>query len=163
MSANPQPDTGPRPGACRLLPMEEIDLGAVMRIESAAYEFPWSLGNFCDSLRSGYHGRLLRREADDALLGYFVAMAGVDEMHLLNITVAPEHQGQGHALRLLQELCALCRDCKAGQLWLEVRVSNERARHVYERFGFRRVGLRRAYYPAAAGQREDALVMSLAL
>ncbi|WP_119156362.1 ribosomal protein S18-alanine N-acetyltransferase [Caldimonas tepidiphila] len=152
-----------QPASSRIEPMREIDLGAVMRIENAAYGFPWSLGNFCDSLRSGYHGRLLLRDGDDALLGYFVAMSGVDEMHLLNITVAPEHQRQGHALRLLQALCELCRDCGAAQLWLEVRVSNERARQLYERFGFGRVGMRRAYYPAAGGQREDALVMSMEL
>lgn len=153
----------PRPAACRLVPMREADLPEVMAIETQAYEFPWSLGNFQDSLHSGYHGRLLRRDEDGALLGYFVAMAGVDEMHLLNISVAPPHQRQGHALRLLRELCELSRTGGAQQLWLEVRVSNERARHLYERFGFQRVGLRRAYYPAAAGRREDALVMSRAL
>jgi [ribosomal protein S18]-alanine N-acetyltransferase len=48
-------------------------------------------------------------------------------------------------------------------LWLEVRVSNPRALQIYEAHGFRRVGLRKAYYPAADGQREDAVVMSLKL
>jgi ribosomal-protein-alanine N-acetyltransferase len=46
-------------------------------------------------------------------------------------------------------------------LWLEVRASNERARRLYARRGFAEVGLRRGYYPAAQGRREDAVVMSL--
>lgn len=152
-----------QPLACRLLPMSEADLQEVMTVELQAYEFPWSLGNFRDSLHSGYHCRVLRRDNDGVLLGYFVAMAGVDEMHLLNIAVAPAHQGQGHAQRLLRELFALARDAGAQQLWLEVRVSNERARRLYEHVGFRHVGMRRAYYPAPGGQREDAQVMSRTL
>jgi ribosomal-protein-alanine N-acetyltransferase len=97
------------------------------------------------------------------LLGYFVAMQGVDEVHLLNITVAPEYQGQGWSRLLLQALTLWSRGVGAEWLWLEVRVGNARAMHVYEAHGFRRVGLRKGYYPAGLGQREDAIVMSLRL
>ena len=88
-------------------------------------------------------------------------MAGVEEMHLLNITVAPHAQHRGHALYLLDALVALCRERGARQLWLEVRESNARARTIYLRRGFAHVGRRKGYYPAAHGQREDAVVMSL--
>ena len=97
------------------------------------------------------------------LLGYFVAMKGVDEVHLLNITVAPEYQGQGWARVMLDSLGVWARGQGALWLWLEVRVHNARAIQVYEAHGFRRVGMRKAYYPADRGQREDAIVMSLAL
>jgi ribosomal-protein-alanine N-acetyltransferase len=90
-------------------------------------------------------------------------MAGIDEMHLLNLTVAPEWQRQGHACALLDALQRRCRERGLPTLWLEVRASNERARHVYRRRGFREAGLRRAYYPAARGTREDAIVMRLDL
>ena len=94
-------------------------------------------------------------------MGYFVAMAGVDEMHLLNLTVAPAWQGRGHGRALLDALVEHCRARGDGPLWLEVRESNLRARAIYARYGFGEVGLRRGYYPAPHGQREDAVVMSL--
>jgi ribosomal-protein-alanine N-acetyltransferase len=62
---------------------------------------------------------------------------------------------------MLAWLEALCREQGAQQLWLEVRLSNARARHVYERFGFASIGTRKGYYPAPLGRREDALVMGL--
>ena len=109
-------------------------------------------------------GYLLRALiADDALAGYFVAMQGVEEMHLLNITVAPELQGRGHGGWMLDALRVECVVRRLAQLWLEVRLSNERARRLYEHYGFRSVGLRRGYYPARGRTREDAVVMSLAI
>jgi ribosomal-protein-alanine N-acetyltransferase len=138
---------------------------AVAQVEQIAYEHPWTPGNFVDSLQAGYQMQLLsagpvtRRE----LLGYFVAMQGVDEVHLLNITVAPSYQGQGWARLLLDALVLWSRGQGAQCLWLEVRLSNLRALSVYRRYGFSQVGTRRHYYPAAQGQREDAVVMSMAL
>jgi [ribosomal protein S18]-alanine N-acetyltransferase len=142
-------------------PMSESLLGAVMAVESQAYDHPWSRGNFSDSLRAGYQAQLLM--AGDTLLGYFVAMKGVDEVHLLNITVEPSRQGQGWGRVMLDALATWARGQGAQWLWLEVRVSNLRAQRVYEQNGFRSVGRRKAYYPAAFGQREDAIVMSLKL
>jgi len=138
---------------------------AVLRVEHSAYDHPWSRGNFSDSLNAGYQAQLLAAgpDSNSTLLGYFVAMKGVDEVHLLNITVAPEHQRQGWARVMLDALVLWSRGQGALWLWLEVRVSNQQARAVYEHYGFRHVGTRRQYYPAAAGQREDAVVMSLGL
>ena len=90
-------------------------------------------------------------------------MPGVDEVHLLNITVAPEFQRQGWSQVLLDALQLWARSRNAQWLWLEVRVGNLRAQGVYEACGFRRVGMRKGYYPAEGGIREDAIVMSLPL
>jgi [ribosomal protein S18]-alanine N-acetyltransferase len=136
-------------------------LNAVLAVELRAYAHPWSQGNFVDALNSGHQAQLLM--ADDVLLGYFIAMKGVDEVHLLNITIAPEHQGQGWAWVCLDALALWARGQAAQWLWLEVRVSNLRAMKVYAAHGYKRVGLRKNYYPAAGGQREDAIVMSLKL
>lgn len=152
----------PQPRQRTLLPMHAAHLDAVMAIEVGAYAFPWSRGNFVDSLAAGYDARVLY-DGHGEILGYFVAMAGVDEMHLLNITVAPAAWHQGHALFMLDALADLCRQRGARQLWLEVRESNERARAIYRRHGFAEVGKRKSYYPAAHGRREDAVVMSLAI
>lgn len=141
--------------------MQVSDVDAVVGIETLAYSFPWGRGNFIDSLAAGYHAQVL--EADGAgLIGYFVAMSGVDELHLLNITVAPARQGQGHGQRMLDAVQALASRLQMATLWLEVRQSNQRARALYRRRGFVEVGMRRGYYPAA-GPREDAVVMKLAL
>ncbi len=136
------------------------DVDTVATIEASAYSFPWTRGNFIDSLAAGYAAELL--EADGQPIGYFIAMAGVDELHLLNITVAPAHQEQGCGNLLLDRVQALACQLSLPRLLLEVRGSNERARSLYRRRGFVDVGLRRGYYPAAQG-REDALVMSLDL
>ena len=138
----------PIPPAAQLMTMGSADLAEVLAIERRAYAVPWTYGNFIDSIAAGYEAFVLREAQAAGLLGYFLAMKGVDEMHLLNITVAPEWQGQGLARRLLDEVCRVCRARGCTQLWLEVRVSNRRARVVYARYGFAEVGLRRAYYPA---------------
>ena len=142
-------------------PLTVDRLDEVLAIENAAYEHPWTRGNFLDSLRSGYQAQVLA--ADGMVLGYFVAMKGVDEVHLLNITVAPAWQGQGWGRVILDALSLWSRSQGAQWLWLEVRASNVRAQRVYEHHGYRRVGERKRYYPAAPGQREDAIVMSLKL
>ncbi len=134
------------------------DLDAVVAVEQRAYGHPWSRGNFTDSLAAGYLAEVWLQ--DDELLGYFVAMPGVNEVHLLNITVAPERQGQGHGCRMMASLQAQAVQLGAATLWLEVRESNHRARALYRRLGFAEVGRRRGYYPAAP-RREDAVVMSL--
>jgi ribosomal-protein-alanine N-acetyltransferase len=141
-------------------PMTETSLDEVVAIERAAYAHPWSRGNFSDSLKSGYQAQLLR--AGDTLIGYFVAMKGVDEVHLLNITVAPGSQGMGWGRVMLDALAIWSRGQDAQWLWLEVRTSNARAQQVYLRYGYRRVGERKNYYPADGG-REDAIVMSFKL
>jgi len=141
-------------------PMTEASLDEVVAIERAAYAHPWSRGNFSDSLKSGYQAQLLR--AGETLIGYFVAMKGVDEVHLLNITVAPGSQGLGWGRVMLDALAIWSRAQDAQWLWLEVRTSNARAQQVYLRYGYRRVGERKNYYPAEGG-REDAIVMSFKL
>ena len=143
----------------RLQPLTLAQLDAVLAVEQCAYSHPWTRGNFTDALAAGYHAQVLM--GGEHLLGYFVAMRGVDEVHLLNITVAPAAWHQGHALFMLGALADLCRQRRARQLWLEVRVSNERARAIYRRHGFAEVGRRKGYYPAGQGRREDAVVMSL--
>jgi ribosomal-protein-alanine N-acetyltransferase len=137
------------------------DLDAVVAVEARAYSWPWSRGNFIDTLAAGHIAEVLE-DRDAGLLGYFVAMTGVDELHLLNVTVAPEWQGRGHGSALLEAVIEHGRQLGLAALWLEVRLSNHRARALYARRGFAEVGLRRAYYPAAGG-REDAVVMRLAL
>jgi ribosomal-protein-alanine N-acetyltransferase len=171
-----RPRTASRPERrIEFTPMLESDLDAVQAVESQAYAHPWSRRHFHDSLKAGYPAMLLLAEAlpgevvhppradGRVLLGYMVAMPGVEEVHLLNITVAVAHQRQGWARFMLDALALWSRGQGAQWLWLEVRQGNVPARGLYERCGFAQVGVRKGYYPAGHFQREDAVVMSLNL
>ncbi len=150
-----------KPVEARFEAMQSQWFDAVLAIEKRMYAHPWTRTNFADSVHSGYESQLLL--AGDELLGYFVAMKGVDEVHLLNITVAPDYQRQGWARVMLDALGIWSKGQGADWLWLEVRLSNQRAIQIYETHGFRRVGQRKDYYPAQGSVREDAMVMSLKL
>lgn len=152
-----------RPPATWLRPMAADDLDAVMALEQQAYAFPWTRGNFQDSLLGGHPITLLFAVEDERLLGYSVGMVGVEELHLLNLTVHPEVQGQGHGSTLLEALCVLGRGLGCARVLLEVRASNALAQHLYRRRGFVELGRRKGYYPAGRGPREDAIVMALPL
>ena len=149
----------PVPGA-RLCPMTSEWIEQVLTVEKSAYSHPWSQGHFLDSLRSGYWAQVLLG-AGDSLIGHVVAMPGVEETHLLNLTVSPEHQGQGWGRHLLDHLVAWSRSQSAAMIWLEVRASNARARRLYVAYGFDHMGERKNYYPGLGRQREHAVVMGL--
>ena len=138
------------------------DVEEVVRIENDAYPFPWTRGNFLDSLANRYQAWVLR-EADERLAGYFLLMSAVDDVHLLNITVRPDLHGQGIGRYLLNKVCELAESACIYRVLLEVRPSNQHALAVYRHAGFQMIGIRKKYYPAAGSSREDAIVMRLTL
>lgn len=142
--------------------MQPSDISDVLAIENDLYPFPWTRGNFLDSISSNYETWLLRDEAG-ALVGYFLLMLSVDDAHLLNITVHRDMQGQGIGLLLLDKARAITREKKLHAMLLEVRPSNTRAEKIYRQYGFTRIGVRKGYYPAPNNEREDAIVMKLVL
>lgn len=137
--------------------MRAGDVETVVGIEQAVYPFPWTAGNFLDSIAAGYDAWVFG--APPARIGYAIVMWLPDDVHLLNLSVAAAWQRQGWGGRMLQWLCADCLARGAGAMLLEVRPSNLPARRLYDRFGFRPVGVRKRYYPAPGGTREDALVL----
>lgn len=139
-------------------PMRQSDLAEVLALEEVVYPHPWSMGNFVDSLSNSYQAWVLRDHNGD-LLGYFLLMVIVDEAHLLNVAVSAEKQGQGLGRFLLNQAVACARGLGMESVLLEVRPSNTRALEIYERYGFKQIGRRKGYYPAANQQREDAIVM----
>jgi ribosomal-protein-alanine N-acetyltransferase len=141
-------------------PMRESDLRAVLEIEEDLYEFPWTFGNFRDSLRAGYACWVVREGR--RVIGYAVLMLAAGEAHLLNLSIAAPSQRRGHGRGLLHQLVQVAREHKAKVLFLEVRPTNEVGQRLYSGYGFRQIGVRRGYYPARKG-REDALVLALDL
>lgn len=140
--------------------MREQDLASVMQIEIAAYPQPWSAGIFQDCLRAGYLCALY--ELEEELIGYSVMSMAADEANLLNLCIHPAHQGKGLGREALELALMVARIKHAGAVYLEVRVSNQAARRLYESVGFNEIGQRFGYYPAPQG-REDALVFARTL
>ena len=139
--------------------MRAGDLAEVARIEKTLYEFPWSLGNFRDSVAAGYdcwvvcHG--------EELVGYAILMIALDEAHLLNFAVAADWQNRGIGRAFLAYMLDVARSASCQIVYLEVRPSNIAA-HLYRAVGFQQIAIRPSYYPAIAG-REDALFLGLTL
>ena len=144
----------------RFEPMTESDLRPVLEIERNIYPFPWTLGNFRDSLRAGYSCWVYRYDGE--LIGYAVFMLAAGEAHLLNLSVAAPAQSRGHGRRLLDHVVGVAREHGAQVVFLEVRPSNDAGQRLYAGYGFKQVGVRRGYYPVQGG-REDAVVLSLQL
>ena len=82
-----------------VLPLSHGDIDEMLAVERRIYPFPWTRGNFVDSIASGYSAWGYR--VDGELVGYFVLMMAVDEAHLLNISVAAQRQRMGFGARLL--------------------------------------------------------------
>ena len=130
------------------------DLPQVIAIERRAFPTPWSLAMFVLEL-SKPSGVCLAALEDDALVGYLVCSRYDTVWHLMNVAVDERLLRQGIATALLDELFERA-DRPGTQYTLEVRLSNESAIALYERFGFHSAGLRRGYYH---DNKEDALIM----
>ncbi len=141
-------------------PMRLDDLDEIMAIEPQIYPYPWTRGNFSDSLNSGYQTCVLVEQ--EKIIAYALLMMVLDEAHLLNLSVAKSYQKQGLGRFLLEHMLQIAKDHQAANMFLEVRQSNLSAIALYESIGFNEMAIRRAYYPAANG-REDAVLMGLAL
>jgi ribosomal-protein-alanine N-acetyltransferase len=157
-----EPATGRvRESGWQARPMTRVDLPEVSRIEADIFQAPWSHGNFADSLQAGYDCWIFQTAADRApgILGYSILMWTPDDLHLLNLSVDRACQGKGFGRTFLAWLLDNARSRGASSMLLEVRPSNIAGLRLYEWGGFQRIGLRRGYYPAHQGQREDAIVM----
>ena len=137
--------------------MRLADLDEVMLIERRSFSAPWEESTFRGLMRRP-SAALLVAEADEALLGYSVMWFAADEGELGDIAVVPERRGEGIGGRLLLESIAAAASRGTRSLYLEVRESNHGARRLYEKAGFRVVGVRKQYYNEPV---EDAIVMKL--
>jgi len=126
-------------------PMTEKDIKAVVEIENLSFKFPKPESVF----REDEHKYLVAKE-DGKVVGYIGIERILDEVHIINMAVHPDYRGKGIGKRLMQHVLN-----DEEVFFLEVRVSNETAQKVYERFGFKVISLRKGYY--ADG--EDAYVM----
>jgi len=149
-----------RESPTRIRSMVRDDLALVSDIERRSYEFPWSHGVFRDCLLAGYSCIVIER--DDTVAGYSILSIAAGEAHILNLCIEPNFRLLGYAERLLEEILAHARRAGVGEIFLEVRPSNEAALALYRKKGFRQIAYRPAYYQALEG-REDAAVLTKVL
>jgi ribosomal-protein-alanine N-acetyltransferase len=136
------------------------DVDAVLQIEQQVHSHPWTRGNFNDALATGNICSVY--EADNEIIGYAVLLPALDDVDLLDISIAKAHQRKGLGNKILNKIIEILREQKFERIMLEVRRSNLAAYALYRKVGFAEVGTRRDYYPLGEG-REDALVLEYKL
>ncbi len=138
-------------------PMQESDMDEVMAVELLAYEFPWTLGNMRDCLKSKYCCCVYVQSS--GIIGYAIMSVAVGEANILNLCIHPDMQGQGLGRRLMEHMLMLAHQQQVDTVFLELRASNRAASTLYDAMGFNEMGVRQNYYPAKKG-REDAILMA---
>lgn len=142
----------------RIVVVKAIRLPEVLVIEHRGYPFPWSENVLRDTFKSGTHCWGIEDDTGRLCAYAFVTLVA-GEAQVLNICVDPAMQGRGLGRMLMEHVMQVARDELCTIVLLEVRRSNQVARRLYERLGFATLGVRKGYYPATDGQREDALVL----
>jgi ribosomal-protein-alanine N-acetyltransferase len=145
------------PVRLRIAPMRLEDLAEVQAIEKASFTTPWPSQAYRSELESNRLATYLVARVDDALVGYAGVWLMVDEAHITTFAIHPAWRRQRIGERLLLAILDVSRERHAREATLEVRLSNLGARRLYEKYGFRPVGLRPRYY---SDDREDALIMT---
>jgi ribosomal-protein-alanine N-acetyltransferase len=134
--------------------MVGADVPQVAALEQASFADPWSERVLSEELSLADRRYVVAAEPDGPVVGYGGVMLVGDDAHVMTMAVHPAHRRRGLGTRLLLWMVDAAMGAGAVHLTLEVRVSNDAARSLYERFGFERVGVRRGYYGD-----EDALIM----
>lgn len=133
------------------------DLDAVQQIELASFTTPWPSNAYRSELLTNRLASYLVARVGDRIVAYGGMWLMVDEAHITTFAVHPAWRRQRLGERLLLAFLDLARDRHAREATLEVRLSNVPARRLYEKYGFRPVGLRPRYY---SDNDEDALIMT---
>ncbi|WP_226644460.1 ribosomal protein S18-alanine N-acetyltransferase [Microbulbifer variabilis] len=139
---------------------EEADCTALATLALSAHSHPWSETQYLQSLKAGHQCWLLNSGTET--VACCVVSKLFDEAEILDVAVAPQWRRRGLAETLLKRLIGELQ-VDIQRLLLEVRASNLAAQSLYRKLGFSEDGLRKNYYPADNGKRENAVLMSLAL
>lgn len=147
------------PSKLRFEPAQEALLSQLQAIEDEAYPEPWTTGMFREELRNR-HSSFFLAYHEETLVGYAGFWLLLDDAHITTITTEKSFRGQGFGYEQLTHLIAHAKRLDARRMTLEVRPTNTPALHLYDRFGFEQIGIRRGYYQKSG---EDALVLELRL
>lgn len=140
----------------RIRPMREEDLSEVMVIEEALFSDAWSVDGFKETLQQPEADFLVAEDDDLGIVGYCGSYRALDEAEIVNVAVRSDCQNRGFGQKLVEQLIAAESAEGVKYFVLEVRVSNLAAQHLYEKAGFKNIGIRRRFYDRPV---EDAVIM----
>jgi len=146
-----------RPMGFLIRRIQESDLDEILSIENVSFPSPWSRWAFQSEIHAPHaYPFVLVDGGAPRVLGYLCSWIILDECHLLNLAVHPECRRMGAASKMIDNLLRFCRAKEVERFYLEVRMSNEHAITLYQKFGFHVCGVRRGYYSDTG---EDAFIM----
>lgn len=136
--------------------LDQASVEAIMPIEQACHSHPWNEKLMRSCIGGRYFGAVAK--LNDKIIGFYIADNVVGDSTLMDICVAPEHQGNGYGKALLNQYLSHAKKLDCLTLFLEVRSSNISAQMLYINHGYIETGRRTGYYPKAIGY-EDAIIM----
>lgn len=144
--------------------MEEIsvramvlgDIEEIMKIEKLCFTVPWSRLSFQREIKENMLAKYFIVELEGSIVGYGGMWIIIDEAHITNIAIHPEFRGRNLGGFLLKSMIEYAKNINVFKMTLEVRRSNEAARGLYRKFGFKDIGVRPRYY---SDNNEDAIIM----
>lgn len=141
--------------------MQATDLSEVLALEHTAQPSPWARLSFEESLAKQHHCRVVCRAAPESvIIAYHVVCPVADELHILNLVVGKQHQGQGIAHILMHDIVDIANHIVGiKKIFLEVRAGNQIAQRLYQQWQFQQIAVRKKYYRTKSQEREDALVL----
>lgn len=140
-----------------VLEMKESDIEEVLEIENSCFSTPWSKDAFKMEIKNKFANYVVAK-VNGKTVGYGGIWLIIDEGHITNIAVKKEFRSMKVGSHILEALANLCKERNVTSMTLEVRKSNISAQKLYEKYGFKEVGLRKAYY---SDNNEDAIIMWL--
>ena len=141
-----------------IIPMTIAHLDQVAEIEKLCFSDPWSRRMLSEHLENECAATLVAQGSDGTILGYAGLLVVLDEGYITNVAVRPDYRRQGVAGELLNVFRRFAEGSKLAFLTLEVRESNAPARALYEKNGYKEVGVRKNYYDHP---KENAIIMTL--
>lgn len=138
---------------------DKTSLSRLIKIENNCKKSPWTRKMLQQSLEADHVWTV---KIDSSIIGFIIFSTVLDEMNILNICIDPEYQRQGHGQFLLQQVIDYARKQRLKNIYLEVRISNNRAIKLYHKLGFKNLSIRKNYYPTN-DSREDAIVLAFQL
>lgn len=136
--------------------MTIADIDAVYEIEHSSFSLPWTKEAFFYEMLDNQHAYYVLAETADGIVGFCGLWIIMDECHVTNIAILPEHRGKKLGEKLMRAAMDTAVEKGAKTMTLEARVSNTPARNLYEKLGFKNGGIRKSYY---SDNFEDAIVM----
>ncbi len=136
--------------------MEIEDVEQVMEVEKNSFSTPWSEEAFSLEITKNILAKYLVAELEGKIVGYGGLWLIVDEGHITNIAVDTKYRNKGIGSLLLEGLIDICQKWNSKAMTLEVRKSNEEAKSLYRKYGFKEYGIRPGYY---SDDNEDAIIM----